>query len=291
MLKLVEQKSSQNLYDYYRENLVGKAPYYHQVSKKSWENSFFEDTDYDGDKKYSELITYCNLTADGTVNGFIQFGCSSYGYDEAGEKSFEHSAGMIRQIHFLHNQKAVGDELLAAAFHYFQEMELDVSYAFFHALGMTCTGNHGKLHESMSEVAELLLDNGCRVEHTNVYYAKKLDSAKELPTFSLSMKPAEKTENQTQMFTFYEGEQAVGQANVAYLPENAIAYLRWIFMLDEHQNKGFGTEALQLLFAFLSHEGMTELHTDTADNNMRAQHVYEKNGFEHLGITRSYMFS
>nr|WP_269092885.1 GNAT family N-acetyltransferase [Enterococcus sp. BWR-S5] len=105
------------------------------------------------------------------------------------------------------------------------------------------------------------------------------------------MKPAEKTENQTQMFTFYEGEQAVGQANVAFLPENAIAYLRWIFMLDEHQNKGFGTQALQLLFAFLIDEGMTELHTDTADNNMRAQHVYEKNGFEHLGITRSYMFS
>lgn len=288
MLTLVEQKNSQSLYDYYCENIVGEAPYYHQVSKKIWDESFFEDTDYEGDKKYRELVTYSSLAKDGTVNGFIQFGLSNYGYDEEGEKSFEQSMGLVRQIYFLNNQPEVGAELLAAAIRYFRENELELSYAFFHALGMTCTGNHGKLHDSMPDVAELLLDNGFSVEHTNVYYVKKLEATVETKTLSLTVKSTGKTENQTQMFTFYQGEQAIGQANVAFLTENTIAYLRWIFMLDEYQNKGFGTQALQLLFAFLSLEGMTELHTDTADTNECAQHVYEKNGFEHSGLTRSY---
>lgn len=290
MLMLVNQKNSQGIYEYYSKNLVGKVPYYHQVSKERWDESFFEDIDYDGDKKYSELITYCSQTVDGTINGFIQFGRSNYGYDEEGEKSFEQSTGIIRQIHFLNDQPKVGVELLAVAVQYFQEKQLELTYAFFHALGMTCTGNHGKLHEAMPEVAELLLASGFCVEHTNVYYVKKIKSVVETTESCLTVKQAEKTENKTQMFTFYVGKQAVGQANVAFLPEKDIAYLRWIFILDEHQNKGFGTQALQLLFGLLSHDGMAELHTDTADTNECAQHVYEKNGFEHSGFTRSYMF-
>ncbi|MGL4695431.1 GNAT family N-acetyltransferase [Enterococcus larvae] len=289
MLRLVQQADGLELYEYYNNYLVGTTPYDHQVSRISWDRSFFEDTDYDGDKKYKELETYCSLAADGTINGFIQWGLSNYGYDEDGEKNVERSTGIIRQFHFLKNQKAVGKELLETAIMSFQEKGVKMSYAFFHALGMTCTGNHGKLHESMTEAAELLFENGFSVEHTNVYYVKNLKSLVEHEECSLAIKQAEKTENQTQMLTFYEEGQAVGQANIAFLPENPIAYLRWIFMLDDHQNKGFGTQALQLIFAFLSQEGIIELHTDTADTNKRAQHVYEKNGFEHSGITRSYM--
>lgn len=289
MLKLVDQENSQELYEYYCANLVGTAPYYHEASKKQWLESFYEDRDYEGDKKYSELVTYCSQSDAGIINGFIQFGVSSYGYDEEGEKSFKTRTGVIRQLHFLEGQTVVGQKLFKTAVDYFQERTVPLSYAFFHALGLTCTGNHGKLHESMPEIAALLLNNGFGIEHTNVYYKKNLQVAKEKIESTLHIKRAVKTEHHTQMFTFYEKEEAVGQANIAFLPETSIAYLRWIFMLDDQQNKGFGTQALQLIFEYLSQQGITELHTDTADANSRAQHVYEKNGFQHLGLTRSYM--
>ena len=35
-------------------------------------------------------------------------------------------------------------------------------------------------------------------------------------------------------------------------------------------------------------QGMAQLDTDTALDNLRAQHYYEKNGFARLTVTRSF---
>jgi RimJ/RimL family protein N-acetyltransferase len=65
-------------------------------------------------------------------------------------------------------------------------------------------------------------------------------------------------------------------------------FLRWIYVNDEVQNRGVGSQAMAALKNWLISKGMTRLDTDTALDNCRAQHYYEKNGFTREGITRSY---
>lgn len=46
--------------------------------------------------------------------------------------------------------------------------------------------------------------------------------------------------------------------------------------------------AMTALKNWLRRQGMTQLDTDTALDNVGAQHYYEKNGFVRKGITKSF---
>ena len=53
------------------------------------------------------------------------------------------------------------------------------------------------------------------------------------------------------------------------------------------QGKGYGTLSLKLLISSLFTVGYTKIVLDTNQNNIRAQHVYEKLGFQKLRINHN----
>ena len=73
-----------------------------------------------------------------------------------------------------------------------------------------------------------------------------------------------------------------------YPETQGTAFLRWIYVIDEVQNQGVGSKCMTALKKWLYDQGMNRLDTDTALDNYRAQHYYEKNDFTREGITRSY---
>ncbi|MBO0475251.1 GNAT family N-acetyltransferase [Enterococcus ureasiticus] len=285
MIKLTNDKK--NLFDYYINNLAELAPYFHLTTKQTWKKSCFEDTDFEGKQKFKELFTVV-AREDEQIEGFIQFGLSSYGYDENGEKDFLKPIAVIRQIYFSERKETIGQKLINEALNYFKQNNFSQYYAFFHALGMSFTSSHGKLSKNFDCIENLLLNNGFKIEHANVYYRKILQN--EFVTKNkLILKHDCNLNECTDNITFLLETEPIGKCNIFYLPDGKRVYLRWIFLADEFQNKGYGSQSMKLLCKYLYQKNCTELHTDTADSNFRAQRYYLKNNFSDLGRTRSYL--
>lgn len=96
------------------------------------------------------------------------------------------------------------------------------------------------------------------------------------------------TKGNHQAFDFMLEGRSIGGCEVYYLETKGMAYLRWIYLNDDMQNQGLGTKCMDCLKRYLVRKGCGRLDTDTALDNERAQHYYEKNGFVREGITRSY---
>ncbi|WP_265459714.1 GNAT family N-acetyltransferase [Enterococcus sp. HY326] len=274
------------LFDFYLNNLAGSTPYFHFTTEQTWNQSFFEDTDFEGVPKFKELSTIVARKA-GQIDSFIQFGLSNYGYDEHGEKDFLNPIAVIRHIYFLKDSQAVGQKLLDEALNYFRQKGFSHYYAFFHAFGLSFTSSHGKLANNFDYIEALLLENGFKIEHENLYYRKILKNESALET-KLDLEHTPNPNEDTETLTFYLDKKPIGQCNIFYLPDGNRVYLRWIFLIDEYQNKGYGSQMMAALCHYLYQKNYQELHTDTADSNFRAQHYYLKNNFSEMGRTRSY---
>lgn len=57
-------------------------------------------------------------------------------------------------------------------------------------------------------------------------------------------------------------------------------YLHDIGVLENHRDKGLGTEFMKYIVKFAKNEGFSEIFLVTDYNNPRACHVYEKVGFK-----------
>ena len=79
----------------------------------------------------------------------------------------------------------------------------------------------------------------------------------------------------------------IGECEVHFI-SNQIAYLRWIYIDEQKQNQRLGSRCIQALLSDIKKEGYIRFDTDTAIDNVVAQHFYEKNGFEKEGVTRSF---
>lgn len=80
----------------------------------------------------------------------------------------------------------------------------------------------------------------------------------------------------------------VGGCEIHFPKEKNNAYLLWIFINEEIRGKGIGSSCMDALKAELLERGIVQLDTDTAVDNLIAQHFYEKNHFIKRGLTRSY---
>ena len=158
-------------------------------------------------------------------------------------------------------------------------------YAFFHYFGMSCYARHGKLFEGFAPVHRLLLDSGFTVEHENVYYSSTL-TACEAPAVALHWQ--NRSPGSQQACDFLLDGRMVGGCELHFLPDTAIAYLRWIYVNEELRGQRIGTACMAALRHDLYQRGVRRFDTDTARNNLVAQHYYEKNGFTCEGLTRSY---
>ncbi|MGN0350063.1 MAG: GNAT family N-acetyltransferase [Roseburia sp.] len=282
-----ELSDYKKLFEFYN-SVKEEIPYWFDVNYEVWYQSMFEDTDYESTEFFHELNTYVAYESSNIV-GFIQFGIPNYIYEQNGEKSFEVKAGIIRNLYFGKEHEECGMELVKIAEHYFEENKVDKKFAFFHAFGMTCNAGHGKLHDSQKHIEERLKVFGYAKEHENVYYKKILTEDVLTSEKDIEIRYSERNEKGLCGFSIFVGSTYIGAGEIVYLPQETIAYLKWIYIEKEFQQKGYASKALKVLFANLYQKGIRRFDTDTADGNMIAQRLYEKNGFENMGRTRSYL--
>ncbi|MBQ3161321.1 MAG: GNAT family N-acetyltransferase [Oscillospiraceae bacterium] len=273
------------IYDYYN-SIKNTIPYWFDVSYGIWLESYNNDTNYDGDKMFSEIITYA-VYAENSIVGFIQFGTSNYIYNGNGKKDYSEKCGVIRNLYFDSNHNC-GDELVSFAEKYFAENNIARKSAFFHALGMTCNAGHGKLYCGLPHIEAVLLKCGYVKEHENVYY-KRVLTASDAASDKVSVSCKETNPKGLQEFTIIADGKDVGAGALVYLPQGEICYLKWIYIYETEQGKGYASAALKTIFSDLYNKGIRRFDTDTADSNIIAQRLYTKVGFTDMGRTRSYL--
>lgn len=277
----------EKLFEFYNST-KGEIPYWFDVDYDVWYQSMFQDTDYESTEFFHELNIYVAYE-DSNMVGFIQFGIPNYIYKQNGEKSFDVKAGIIRNLYFDVENAECGFELVKLAEHYFDENSVEKKFAFFHAFGMTCNAGHGKLYCSLRHIEEALKAFGYQKEHENVYYKRLLTEDVLDIEDDMEIRYSEVNEKGLCGFSVFVDNTQVGAGEIVYLPQETIAYLKWIYIKKEFQQKGYASKSLKTLFANLYQKGIRRFDTDTADGNVIAQKLYEKNGFENMGRTRSYL--
>lgn len=270
----------------YLQNKENKAPYEYLSNEQDLITSLLYDIDGEGDRLFNVLETYTYEEA-GNILGFIQYGASAFTLDETG-KNKKASFGVIRNLYYEKGQNIVGKALVEQAMNFFQENNLTEKYAYFHYFGMTNQGRHGKLHESSFYIESLLADYHFKKNEENVYYSKDLTKQPTLQKTDITCVYHELTTGQQQEIELLQDGEKVGVCELHYLPQAELCYLRWIYVTQKLQHTGVGTKCMLQLFQELKQKGFKTLDTDTADQNLPAQHFYLKTGFSEMGRTRSY---
>ncbi len=285
VVEIRQAEDLREIYEYYC-GIKSAVPYWFDADYPLWLESFANDTDYDGEKMFSQLLTYAAYDKDYVV-GFVQFGISRYIYDSNGEKDHDQTCGVIRALYF-DKEYNCGDSLISFVEQYFAKQRITAKSAFFHALGMTCNAGHGKLFCKLSHIEAALLRAGYTKEHENVYYKRTL-TENDKSDSAVEVEYSGKNPKGLQEFTVSAAGKPVGAGALVYLPQGGICYLKWIYIYDTEQGKGYASSALRRIFADLYRNGIRRLDTDTADGNIIAQKLYEKVGFADMGRTRSYL--
>lgn len=281
--RIIENVSLREIYEY-MEKL--SYPYRYETGYDLWEKSFLRDIDGDGRTLFRNLTTI-GAYRDGKMIGFLQYGISAFGFDEKGEISESVSYGIIRNFHYDETCGEAGRELLNEALRKLHEFHTGTVYAFFHYFGMSCYARHGKLFGGFAYIKRLLEETGFSVEHENVFYSCKL-SAEDLAESRVKCNWHDRTIGGQQYCDFMMSSRQVGGCEIHFLEEKNIAYLRWIFTNEDIRGKGIGSSCMTALKAELLKRGIEQLDTDTAVNNLAAQHYYEKNHFVKEGLTGSF---
>ena len=278
MLNITE---ASNIKDIYNFQIGFEAPYFFPVDFDSWRKSFTEDIDGEGRALFKDLNTKV-IYDNNELIGFVQYGKTAFGFADNGDISSDISYPIIRNLYFNKDRIDAGKMLLNEALESLGNTKR--VYAFFHYFGMSCFARHGKLFEKYIHIEALLKENGFELEHENVYYSSVLKGEE---TSEAVVAPQALTKGNQQYIDFTLEENHVGGCEVHYLDETT-AYLRWIYVNGDITGKGIGTKCMNALKIFLYEKGITRFDTDTALNNLVAQHYYEKTAFNREGITKSY---
>lgn len=279
------------LFKYWKE--LGKSiPYFYETTYEAFVSSIFFD-------KFNNLetlkVNFVKAALDGDrVVGFIQYGIPSFHYTETGELLNDPDIGVIRNLYFDREQSDMGNKLIDTALEYFKINDYDNLYAFYHAMGMSCNGNHGKLHEDFSYIAKLLFAKDFQIEHENVYYTIDMKEKNLNQKFSFTMKVFDQADG-LQRLDLMDGEETLGNAQIKYLnnytgiTDEDKVYLVWIGIKQTRKRMGIGSNFIEQIMNYCLAKGYRYMHTDTALNNIDAQKFYERNEFINHGITRSYL--
>ena len=276
------------LFEYWNR-LGGDIPYFFPVSTRTWEKCLLHDQ-RDGEPMFEDLHTRVAMDG-GQVVGFVQYGQPSFAWEERGERCQNPQIGVVRQLYFCEGRDEVGEALLVEADA--QLARFNQTHAFYHALGMSCTAHHGKLHHSQRHVHRLLRSWGFQIEHENVYCV--LDLVPPSPVEDSPLWIRTDAETDGERFEIRLGAERVGGARVRYVDKltdgcaHDTAYLSWVGVDEAYRGRGIGAEFLKWLIGFLVAKGYCTLHVDTARENAVARRLYGKLGFQEVGWTRSYV--
>ncbi|NLP31375.1 MAG: GNAT family N-acetyltransferase [Clostridiales bacterium] len=279
------------LFDYW--NKIGKdIPYFYKTSYQLFKKSLFDDT-FEGMPIFSENKVFVAIEK-GSVKGFIQYGLPTFHFTESGKITQDINIGVIRNLYYERTITDIGRELLDLSLMFFEENNIKEIYAFYHAMGMSCNGNHGKLHEKFSYIDKFLQERGFEIEHQNVYYICDMKK-KRLELSNYNRIDISQLYDNRQKFILYDTDNNVlGSAEIKYignLTDSAedIIYLVWIGIDKRVKGRGMGTQFLNHIIQYCLTKGYRYLHTDTALENINAQKFYIRNGFIDKGVTRSYL--
>lgn len=280
------------LFDYWNE--IGESiPYFYNTTYESFKKSLFDDT-FEGMPILQNNKVYIS-SEDDQVKGFIQYGIPTFHFTKAGKITKDITIGVIRNLYYEETRPDIGRALLNLAINFFEINNIKDIYAFYHAMGMSCNGNHGKLHEKFDHIGNLLFEVGFEIEHENIYYVCDMKEKKlEYPNNS-HMEATELDDNRQKLILYDENKNPIGNAEIKYIDnltgfsKKDIIYLVWIGINNNIKGKGIGTEFLNHIIHHCLTKGYRYLHTDTAINNKIAQKFYIRNGFIYNGITRSYV--
>lgn len=275
---MVIYKEITNFPELYAFHLNISAPYIKEVEYNDYLASLFYDTDSYGNKLFKELHLIGAYLNEELI-GFIQFGTTNIGFDNDGGISEKVNYSVVRNFYF--TDKVIGENLLKRALIILKN---DI-YAFFQYFGMSCFSRHGKLSENLNSIEELLVEYGFVSNEENVYYSLDI---KEKEDNEIFLELEEKNKFNTQIITFKDKSEFVGQCEVHYVNKKK-AYLRWVYVDRSKIHKGYGSKCMSKLTNYLLSLGIDKLDTDTALNNEIAQKYYERNGFINLGKTKSYL--
>lgn len=266
-----------------------EIPYFFPVSISKWQACLLED-ELDGEEIFKNLETHF-VTVEDQIIGFVQYGQPNFAWKENGGKYHNPDIGVIRHLYYDQDQPNAGEILIQKAKDYLERFSHQ--YAFYHILGMSCNAHHGKLHQSLSHVEQLLFSHGFSIEHENYYYVLDMQTIE--PQISREFHLVSTYNKNEISFEVQQNEHSIGTAKVFLMDKltdgyaRDAVYLRWISMKKQHQDKGIGKEFLHLLISYLQNKGYRYLHTDTANTNTRAQRFYLRENFQSKGLTRNYI--
>lgn len=292
-MKIVEigRDNAVLLFNYW--NQIGKGiPYFYNTSYQEFLNSLFEDT-FDGMTIFVKNKVFIAIE-EGSVMGFIQYGIPTFHFTKTGKITKYVNIGIIRNLYYEISSPNVGKKLLDLSLNFFKDNNIKDIYGFYHAMGMSCNGNHGKLHERFNYIDELLLENRFEIEHENIYYICDMKERKFEYPDNNHIKIFRLDSNRQRFKLYDEKDNELGSAEIKYidnvtgLSERDIIYLVWIGVNNKAIGKGIGTNFLKHIIRYCLDKGYRYLHTDTALNNTRAQRFYIRNGFIDNGKTKSY---
>jgi GNAT superfamily N-acetyltransferase len=287
VIKRYEPADVGRLFAYWRRAGAG-APFFFDVSEERWHRCLVRD-EREGERMFKRVETYLAVEGD-AVLGFVQYGEPNFAWDTHGRKVYQPHVGVIRQLYFERERPDAGRALMRQADTFLACFRR--SYAFFHALGMSCTAYHGKLHSSLWHVEPVLSRLGFDVEHENVYYSLDLRKV-EGSGDGVQLERARHPEGES--FRAHLDGQEIGSARVMFLDRLTggrtldTAYLTWIGVDERYRGLGLGARLLRALARRLRSRGTIYLHADTASDNLIAQRFYEGRGFDNKGSTRSYV--
>ena len=288
----INRDNAESLFKYW--NKIGKnVPYFYNSTYESFLSSLFNDT-YEGITIFRENKVFI-AKENHQIKGFIQYGIPTFHFTETGKITEDINIGVIRNLYYEKTRTDIGRTLLYLALNFFEKNNIKEIYGFYHAMGMSCNGNHGKLHEKFDYIGSLLCGEGFEIEHENIYYICDIKEKKlEYPNNSY-IKVSELDDNRQKFILYDENNNALGSAEIKYIDnltgagEKNIIYLVWIGIHKEVKGKGIGTEFLNHIIQYCLTKGYRYMHTDTALRNKVAQRFYLRNGFKDGGITRSYL--
>lgn len=296
----VTEESEDLLYRYLIK-FQGVIPYYFDTSKELLKQYLLHDTLKDHQLMKTNII-YIAVER-GECVGMIQFGIQAVDISEKGEFLIQPITGNIRHL-FYENESDVGIALVKKAMDYFEARNIDVVYAFNHVAGLSCYSKHGKLHESMNHIHELLITSQFNIRHENIYYILNIEDSKHLKEVTRNMEETFNLEieheNDCDVIKLIEGHnnnKVVGISRVTKLSlwsmdkKDKKLYMRYIHINKEARGKGYSKKFIAKISEHYKQNGIELIHADTSLYNEVAQKLYEKLEFKNCGITRDYKFT
>ena len=210
--------------------------------------------------------------------------------------------GLIRGLMITEGRKEVGRRLLEHALATLADKSVRAWRAFEHNCGYTFATGIGKAPNRMTDVIELLSEQGFKPEDVNLVYAadslKLLSKARDPASIAVEFLPGGWTEPQANVhwdqFNFSEHGQKVGYATVVPVrqltnnPKEQTLFVKGIAVEPLHHRRGIGHLIMSTLWDHYHRLGINQIILNTGDDNIRAQKFYEAIGFQMTDLITSF---